>query len=212
MKLVKPHPKIYLFLGDSPADLGRPFVRLAEYFESPSKLFYRRYFTLAAFKKWYARTQSPSGTFSYYRDFFGYNIPGDVAMNFFTLYAERMTVDELNLLKMLGDTPRDFYLIGAPAKSAATVDHELHHAMFHLFPDYRKMMIGLLAGENLAGVRRFLKSAMYRRDVFADESCAYLMFDDAMLHRNGVSTRHLRGVRGGMLGVYRAYKDKNIRL
>ncbi len=212
MRLVKPHPRIYLFLGDSPADLGRPFVRLQEFYESPSKLFRRKLFTLKKFKDWYCRTQSVSGKFTYYRDYFGYNVPGDIANAFFCLYADQLTSDEISLLKMLDETSDGYYVIGAPADSAETVDHELSHALFYLYPEYRKTMVEMFEGYDLRGVRRYLNGNMYAEPQFDDEIVSYVMFDDSLLHAAGISTKHLRGLRGGMLGVYQSYKSRFIKL
>ncbi len=53
---------------------------------------------------------------------------------------------------------------------------------------------------------------MYAEDVLLDESIAYLMFDEGILHAAGVSTKELRGLRGGMLGVYQSYKSRFIKL
>ncbi len=214
MRLVKPHEQIYLFLGDSPADLGRPFMRLQEFFESPSKLFRRRLFSVRKFRDWYKRTQSRSGRFTYFTDFQGYNVPGDVFQAFFCLYADTLTRDEISLLKMVGETSKEFYVIGASADSAATIDHELSHAFFYLFPEYRKFMLSMLEpySQYLTPILRYLKANMYAADMMADETIAYLMFDDPLLHRAGVSTKNLRGLRGGMMGVYQSYKARFIRL
>ena len=212
MKLHKPHPQIFLFLGDSPTDLGRPFVRLQEFYESPSKLFRRKLFTLKKFKDWYCKTQSTSGKFTYYRDFNGYNVPGDVVLAFFCLYADRLSSDEMALLKMLTETSKDFYVIGAPADSATTIDHELAHAFWYLFREYREAMMSMMEPYELAPVHRYLKASMYAPDMMADEASAYLMFEDPLLHACGVSTKELRGLRGGMLGVFQSYKARFIRL
>lgn len=212
MNLIKPHEKIYLFLGDSAADLGRPFVRLQEFYESPSKLFRRKYFSLEKFKAWYRKTQSATGQFTYYRDFCGYNVPGDVFTEWATAFAGNESEDEQSLLTMMGALPKEFYVIGAPADSLGTIDHELSHAFFYLFPEYRKTMVAMFAGYDVRGVHKYLRANMYAPDVFVDETVSYVMFDDGLLHAAGVSTKHLRGLRGGMRGVYQAYKDRFIQL
>lgn len=212
MYLVKPHPQIYLLLGDSLADLGRAFVRVQEFYESPSKLFRGKFFPLAKFKAWYCRTQSETGKFSYYRDFGGYNVPGDVFLDWATTYAGNENEDEQGLLGLIGALPKDFYVIGAPADSATTIDHELSHAFFHLFPEYRKLMVSMFDDFDLRGVRRYLNGNMYAEPQFADEIVSYVMFEDGLLHAAGVPTKHLRSLRGGMLGVYQTYRDRFIKL
>lgn len=211
MRLIKPHEQIFLFLGDTPADLGRPFVRLQEYFESPSKLFRRKLFTLKKFKAWYAEHHG-KGKFSYYTDYNGYNVPGDIVNAFFCLYADSLTSDEISLLKMLTKTSSDYYVIGSPSDSADTIDHELAHAFWYLFREYREGMISMMESYDFGSIFRYLRKRMYATDMLADEASAYLMFDDALLHRAGVSTREMRGLRGGMLGLFKAYKARFIRL
>jgi hypothetical protein len=210
VRLVKPHPQIFLFLGETPSDLGRPFVRIQEFYESPAARFRRKFFTLAQFKEWYCRTQSRTGKFTYYSDFNGYNIPGDVFLDWATAYAGNETEDEQSLLGMMGALPSQFYVMGAPEDCAGTIDHELSHAFFHLFPEYKKLMLSMLEGYDLSDVHRYLKANMYIRDVYSDESISYIMFDDSLLHSSGVSTKHLRGLRGGMLGVFQTYKSRFI--
>ncbi len=212
MRLQKPHPQIYLFLGETPQDLGKPFVRLQEFYESPSKKFRRRLFTLAEFKKWYCKTQSANGKFDYYTAYNGYNVPGDVVNAFFCLYANSLTSEEISLLKMLTATSNDYYVIGAPKDSVSTIDHEIQHAFFYLFAEYRKAMASMIVEYDLSSMRRYLKSRMYAEDMMLDECISYLCFDESILHAAGVSTKHLRGLRGGMLGVYAAYKDRFIKL
>lgn len=212
MKLVKPHPQIFLFLGDTAADLGRPFVRIQEFFESPSKLFRRRFFTVQKFKDWYRRTQSETGKFDYFTRYNGYNVPGDVFKDWAIAYAGNETEDEQSLLGMMGAMPDQFYVIGAPAMDTVTIRHEVHHAFHHLFPEYRNLMESMLDGFDIKPIFRYLKNSMYSEDVFNDEACAYLMFEDQILHRAGVSTKNLRGLRGGLLGVFKSYWDKSIRI
>lgn len=212
MRLLKPHPQIFLFLGDTPADLGRPFVRLQEFYESPSKLFRGKFFTLDKFKSWYARTQSESGKFTYYRDFYGYNVPGNIVHDWAATFAGRETQEEQHLLQMIGPLPQEFYVIGSPADSADTIDHEISHAFFYLFPEYRKIMLSMFDGYDLSGVRRYLKGNMYAEPQFDDEIVSYVMFEDGLLHAAGIPTKHLRGLKGGMLGVFQQYRARCIKL
>lgn len=212
MRLVHPHPQIYLFLGDSPAGLGKPFMRLQEFYESPSKKFRRRLFTVKDFKSWYRKSQSANGRFDYYTQYNGYNAPGHVVDHFFSLYADSLTSEEIGMLRMLGPTPNRFYVIGAPAKSAVTVDHEIGHALFYLFEDYADQMRALMVGHDLDDIRRYLKHRMYAEDMIVDEQVSYLMFDEGILHAAGIATRHLRSLRDGMREVYGAYKARYIKL
>ncbi len=84
--------------------------------------------------------------------------------------------------------------------------------MFYLWPEYRKLMLSMFDGYDLSGVRRYLRANMYAPEQFDDECVSYILFDDPLLHASGVSTKHLRGLRGGMLGVYQTYKSRFIKL
>lgn len=211
MRMVEAGEGIYLFLGKTPADLGRPFMRLQEYYESPSKLFRRRFFTAAKFEAWYRRYMG-HGEFSYFRDFNGYNVPGNVFEAFFCLYADSLTSPELELLRMLGKPTGRYYVIGANEKSASTVDHELSHAFFYLYPAYRSAVLALTEDFDLAGVRRHLRASMYAPDVMDDEVAAYTMFDSAHLNRAGVKTAHLNPLRAALLHVFGEFKRRHVRL
>lgn len=184
-------------------------MRMQEFYESPSKLFRRKFFTLDKFKSWYCKNQSSSGKFTYYRDFFGYNLPGDIFLEWATTYAGNETEDEQRLLGMMGALPPQFYVIGAPARDCLTLDHEFSHSFYFLFPEYRDLMKSMLKKHDLRGVRKYLKSNMYAEPQMDDECVSYILFDDALLHRSGVSTKHLRTLRAEMMGIFILYK-KNV--
>lgn len=215
MKLVKPHPQIYLFLGESAADLGKPFVRLQEFYENPSKIFRGKYFTLEKFKSWYSKHHGTNGKFTYYRDFFGYNVPGNIALKWLREFRGNghFLLPEEEILRMAIDSsPKDFYIIGAPEKDVNTIDHELSHAFFYLFSDYRKVMIDLHRGHDLSMVRGYLKSVGgYTPDVYDDEITSCVMFDWPVMNRAGVRTGHLGSLRASMREIYDEYKSHHIR-
>jgi hypothetical protein len=206
LKLLKPNERILLVTSQSASELGRAFVRPAEFFESPSKWFRRRFFTLDQFKKWYCRTQSTSGKFTYYSDYFGWNIPGDAFLDWQAAYAGSENEDESNLVALLGALPDKFYLIGAGAGNLATINHELAHAFFHLYAVYREQMTSLMRGHDFSGVYRYLKGNMYSPDVFLDEAHAYTMFDGRLMNRQGVKTAHLNDLRDKMVSLFRAWE------
>lgn len=211
LRLRKPHPEIFLFTGDSPNELGAPFVRIAEFYESASKLFYRRFFTLEKFKKWYSKNISENGKFTYYRDFYGYNVPGDIFIEWATIYAGRETLEEQNLITLLGPLPSRFYIIGSPADSESTIDHEYSHAFFYLYPDYKNAVESLQNGYDLSGVKRYLKANNYSSTVHIDEITSYVMFDWPLMNRAGIKTAHLRGLRDSMRQIYDYYKARYIK-
>src|ERR1035438_5938399 len=59
--------------------LARAFIRLQEFYESPYPTIRRKYFTVDQFAKLYTKT---FGEFSYYTDWHGFNLPGNIVQQF----------------------------------------------------------------------------------------------------------------------------------
>ncbi len=202
MKLLRPHDRILLVTAESASELGRMFARPQEFYESPSARFRGRYFTLDAFKSYYSKRWG-NGRFSYYRDFQGYNMPGEVFLDWQKTFASNESDDEQKLLRLLGPLPDRFYLIGALAKDASTIDHEISHAFFHLFEWYRAIARRKLTLYDLRPLRHALKKIMYSDAVLDDECVSYVLFESAWMRRAGVALNALRPLHEDLLAFYR---------
>lgn len=195
IKLLRPHERILLVTASTPAELGRMFLRPQEFYESPR---YRgRFFTHEQFKRYYKRHWG-RGAFSYYRDFQGYNMPGEVFLDWQKAFASTETEEEQKLLNLLGALPNRFYLIGALERDVSTVKHELSHAFYHLFRDYREMTTAALYSQRrpeFGRLRDKLRKTMYRNEVLDDECVSYILFESAWMRRNGIAFSTLKRLR-----------------
>lgn len=203
VKLLQPHDRILLVTASTVTELGRMFVRPQEFYESPSARFRGKFFTLDSFKRYY-RKRWGCGAFSYYADFGGYNMPGEVFLDWQKTFAGNETEDEQKLLGALGAMPGTFYLIGALESDVNTIDHELSHAFFHLFLWYRALCVRRLRlyDLDLEPLRKALRRIMYREEVMDDECISYVLFEKAWMRRQGVAISRLEPLRRRLNDLY----------
>jgi len=182
---------ILLFEYPDAKSLGTAFVRVQEFYENPNPKFRGQYFKFIDFKKWYSK-HFGKGKFTYFTDYEGYNIPGEVVDKFVDLYFwEALHPTELKLLDKTVKSSRHegkYYVIGAIKGHSGTINHELSHAFFHLYPGYRKAVKTLLKRHKFTDIKRYLTAKMYSKEVFEDEIAAYLMFDAALLESEEIDT------------------------
>ena len=145
-------PNIFLQTCGNNYDLAMRFLRYQEFYESPNADFRGQAFTLTDFMDWYSKDNDLY--FSYPYDWNGFNLPGQVFRELtkkkipdWNQYDEAMhDVVQSIREKVDGDDPDHFYLIGALIGDEETIDHELAHAFYHIFPKYKREMDEALAG------------------------------------------------------------------
>lgn len=182
IRVLTPLPGIIHLLFPNQVMLCKSFMRLQEYYESPIGDFRGRYFTRDEFKEAYAEENDCGtgfGEFSYYDEWNGFNVPGNVVDKFMDIFdIDFMEETLVRLIK--ANRPREgrYYVIGTHDQdSYVTLNHEIAHALWYLDGDYHK--------EQLAAVKRLpgrfyvracnaLREAGYHDDVFDDEIHAYL--------------------------------------
>lgn len=188
------HPNVYLCLFDRRYELCMTFVRIQEFYESPK---YRgKYFELEEFMDWWA-TEYGNGSFDYPGRWNGFNIPGKVLINWMdallinngkerdveTVFLNKLSYviakkpDDLNSYKNLF---KKTYIIGVHSEDGEmpkyTIDHELAHAFYYLYPQYKKSCKKLLSNLSLktrTASTTELKKMGYDRYVIEDELQAY---------------------------------------
>lgn len=157
--------------------LCRQFVRLQEFYESPHEEIRGKFFTLDKFKEVYSRDSG--GNFTYYTDWHGFNVPGHIVREFFSLFAGHLSYDEKWLQERVFGLD-NFYLIGSHEGSDKedALDHELVHATWYLDDEYREKALALVmtflethTGQKLA---RTLRSWGYGDNTLFDEINAYM--------------------------------------
>jgi hypothetical protein len=167
--------QIYLIESSSRQNLAVTFMRFQEYYESPE--FKGRVFSVEDFAHWYALK---FGSFSYSRDWYGFNIPGTVLTPFKNGDFNPLTPYEQKLIDFCSSVDGDSYIIGATSSVEyfkETVQHEFVHGVFYTNPEYRKEIIGCIRDFNIEPVYKGLVKMGYCDDVLVDETNAYILVE-----------------------------------
>jgi hypothetical protein len=213
VRLLKPHDRIFLITAGSPRELGEMFLRPQEFYESP--IVRGTYFTHETFRELYIQRFGRAGRFTYFTDYQGYNFPGEALLDWQKAFASKETIEEQKLFTVLGALPDQFYVIGALHRDKTTIDHELHHALFHLDRGYRERVTAELAlwREVLeqTHVAAKLRTLSYDENVIADESAAYILFEENWLRNRGVKISRLRGLRAALWVFFSSAKHRHIK-
>ena len=166
---------IYLIESQNRQVLAATFMRFQEYYESPE--FKGRVFSVEDFAHWYARK---FGSFSYSRDWYGFNIPGTVLAPFKNGDFNPLTPHEQKLVDFCGSVDGNSYIIGVTPSAEyfkETVRHEFIHGAFYTSPEYRNEIIGCVRDFNIKPVYKGLAKMGYCDDVLIDETNAYVLVE-----------------------------------
>lgn len=184
-------PNVFVFTFDTQYDLCMSFIRIQEFYESPE--FKGKFFTLEEYMDWWAKSYG-KGSFDYPKRWNGFNVPGTVFkewVNTFANFARSgLRKKEMILVEMLVKRLDDWddldkiYIIGVNKEKGNRTDvikHEVAHAMYTLYPKYKKSCDKLLAkiGRKkegkvfLAATGRELLRRGYHKDVVKDEQQAF---------------------------------------
>lgn len=177
------HPQIFLVEADTQFEITSMFIRIQEFYESPYPNIYRSIFTLDQFMDTYV-TERQSEKFTYFEDWAGFNIPGEIFREFFNLYIgnTHLSKKELflyqNLLHQIYKN-KPFYVIGTYnySEKELVIKHELAHAFWYLFHEYKQKMekyINEIDPKIINRLTRKLYRLGYARNQIKDEIHAYL--------------------------------------
>lgn len=176
----------WLVTSDSAVELGLLFLRPQEFYESGNPAFCGKAFTITEFMQWYIeRTREENkpaeAAFTYFEDFQGYNIPGEVVEQYLKLPLPELSVWDTRFARIATVVQQHqrgkFYLIGALTTKTAVIEHELAHAMYYLVPGYHLAMDKLLATlppDARSVINAALAEQRYSPAVFFDETQAYM--------------------------------------
>lgn len=176
-KIKEIRPNIFALVVKDQYERAMLFCRIQEFYESPSASFRDKKFSIWDYYRWYSKENS--GSFSYPRDFVGFNLPLVVAKKCYemneteTPYDKEMKriVDELHKNGQRG------YLIGVDSLKNSTFRHELAHALYYSDLEYKSEMDAITNGLsefNMSRFRRNLRAIGYCSGVFKDEIQAYM--------------------------------------
>ena len=193
---------IYLIESESRQDLARMFMRFQEYYESPQ--FKGKTFTVDEFAHWYAKKY---GSFTYARDWYGFNIPASVLEPFRQGQFDPLTLKERKLLKLCEKADASSYIIGVTPNAEyfkETVRHEFVHGAFHVNCLYRNEVKACLLDNRIKEITRGLKKMGYHQDVFADETNAYVLVEPDTIQEY-VSIQNTKNIREKLNTIFKKY-------
>ena len=172
---MKKSGKIYLIESNSRQDLAMMFMRFQEHYESPQ--FKGKTFTVDEFAHWYA---SKYGSFSYAKDWYGFNIPGTVLTPFLEGKFDPLTAQEKKLIDFCKKAGDDSYIIGVTPSAEyfkETVKHEFVHGVFYTNLEYRREVETCIQTHKIKPINTCLRRMGYCDDVAADETNAYVLIE-----------------------------------
>lgn len=183
---------IYLIESRTRQDLAAVFMRFQEYYESPE--FKGRVFSVDDFFHWYT---GKFGSFSYSKDWYGFNIPGTVLAPFKNGDFNPLTPGEQRLIDFCSGIDESSYIIGATPSAEyfkETIQHEFVHGVFYTNSEYRREVASCINDFNIQTVRNGLLKMGYCGDVVIDETNAYILVEpDTIQQYSSVgSTKKLR--------------------
>ena len=158
--------------------LTSTMVRLQEFYECPNYKFRGKYFTHEQFMDWNS-SKNEKGEFDYFDQVEGCNIPDYAVKNFVKVFKGKLWTKEKKMLDKLSKIKGKYYLIGTYKGNGekANINHELAHAYYYLYPEYKKQMKKLVSDESdhlLSCLYSWLHEAGYCFTEMADEAQAYL--------------------------------------
>ena len=173
-------PNIFAVIVPNDYDRAMLFCRVQEFYESDSDLFKEQDFSIWDYMKWYSEKR---GSFTYTKDWSGFNIPFKVALNC-TLGAQCESPYDIAMQDILDqilltDNPADAYIIGTESIRGNIFKHELCHALYYTNREYKILadaVSGLYLTDDIYNtLSTNLKQLGYNEDVIPDEIQAYMM-------------------------------------
>lgn len=175
---------VYNFSFEKKYYLSSSFMRIQEFYKSPYENIKGKHFELEEFMDTYAEDK---GTFTYFDDWTGFNIPGNIMNEFYKVFKYGLNRKEQIILNCLfvmrrKRTDDNFYVIASSKgkEENKVIKHKLSHAYWYLLENYAEQAQSLiynpkvLAVKSLNLIKKALKSMGYCEDVFDDEIQTYL--------------------------------------
>lgn len=181
--------------------LSQAFLRVEEFYESPE--FRGKVFTVKQFKAWYKKKK---GQFSYYKDWTGFNVPGEIWIKFFDGRFHPLDPIEQSLHLKVKEKIKNrtkFYVIGvSDVEYDATLLHEMVHALFYLSPNYKRAVNRVLNRHRISRLKKYLIKAGYSEGSLTDEMNAYLVADNDYLLKKGIGNTQASVTLKGLFNKY----------
>jgi len=181
-KVTEVEKNVFFLEFNNRTELGMTFLRPQENYENPH--FHGKIFELDEFKAWYKKYKK-SKTFTYCKDWSGFNIPSYILKPFYEGVFKNISRREKTLLdrfRKIYDSGKRFYLIGSTKNSHAFA-HELTHARFYIYDAYRNDVLDELRKHDVSLLNTILSGKMYNQNTWDDEINAYLINEDGFFKR-----------------------------
>lgn len=174
MKLHKITSNIIHVKFKSQIEMCETFCRFQEHYESPE--FRGKIFTLGQYREWYSEHY---GSWSYYTDWNGFNIPDYVLNPFKQGLFDPLSEKEKNFLERFRYRKGKFYIIGTYDSLPEALNHEIAHALYYLDEEYKKEVDQIISkADKIApawiAFENFLLEKGYTAEVIDDEIQAFL--------------------------------------
>ena len=173
LEVKKLNDKIIHLIFDSQFSVCDTMARFAEFYESPK--FKGLIFNRRELFSWFRKTYK----MEYHDTWGGFNIPSRIFKSKLILES-KLVKKELGILDILKDIKGKFYVIATHVKGeehSNTITHELAHAFYNLYPDYKKNVNRLIESVDITPFKKPLLDLGYHEDVLVDEVNAYCVED-----------------------------------
>jgi len=173
MRLKQIYSGLYFLKFPNQYELTMTMIRLQEFYESPYLKIRGKVFTLEEFMDIYAKN---TGNFTYCTDWNGFNIPGEIIIDFYLTYWDDLREKEKQLWSQIDDIVLNNYSYFIAGCDNTVLAHETAHGLFYLNENYRKQILELIKTMPAGFIYRFqqaLKKRGYCKKVYADEIQAY---------------------------------------
>ena len=187
IKITKFMPKIYLLVFDTQYHLCMSMLRIQEFYESPK--FKGKYFELEEFMEYWCENFGSKGAFDYPCVWRGFNFPGKTLGKWMALCDKirnpyrKCEEEVMNLICDMviknKEKLNDVYIIATYEKNPeihTTIDHEIAHAFYAFYPEYRKSCSMLLKKADKRKVDSAIEMLLrlgYSKKFLKDEIQAY---------------------------------------
>lgn len=193
-KIKEIKPDIFAVVVKDDYERAMLFCRVQEFYESPGIFFRDKKFSIWDYYRWYSK--EGSGSFSYPKDFVGFNLPLVVAKKCYEI-NELETPYDIEMYKIVNSlykSGRRSYLIGVDSLKNSTFRHEMAHALYYSNLEYKSEMDDLTRGLsefNISKFKKNLKSMGYCSSVLKDEIQAYMSTEVNKKVARGIKNKKL---------------------
>lgn len=178
MKLKKLTDKIVHCEFETKEAMNKANIRMNCYIDNPR---YRELiFTLGQIRHYYIEKY---GFFNYYERIEGSNLSRETLEPFIEGLFDPLSSEEEAFLKPFRHRLDNFFILityaGETMENRATFYHELAHALFYTDKDYREKATAIVEKykKDLKPMLAYLKKTGYHKDVFVDETQAFVSAD-----------------------------------